>query len=77
MKKVVELKSEGSSSTPNIVIITLKISAEKGFVKEVDNSKLVIDLENSIAAERAAQQLIHLMHYGTKVLSFVNTLVPY
>jgi hypothetical protein len=31
--------------------------SEKGFVKEVDNSKLVIDLDGSIAAERAKQQL--------------------
>jgi hypothetical protein len=31
--------------------------SEKGFVKEVDDSKLVIDLDGSIAAERAKQQL--------------------
>ena len=30
--------------------------SEKGFVKEVDDSKLVIDLDGSIAAERAKQQ---------------------
>jgi hypothetical protein len=34
--------------------------SEKGFVKEVDDSKLVIDLEGSIAAERAKQQLAFL-----------------
>lgn len=34
--------------------------SEKGFVKEVNDSKLVIDLESSIAAERAKQQLSNL-----------------
>ncbi len=34
--------------------------SEKGFVKEVDDSKLVIDLESSIAAERAKIQLSNL-----------------
>ncbi|HYY67408.1 MAG TPA: hypothetical protein VE572_03580, partial [Nitrososphaeraceae archaeon] len=34
--------------------------SEKGFVREVDHSKLVIDLESSIAAERAKQQLSNL-----------------
>ncbi|MGA8106814.1 MAG: hypothetical protein WB815_09180, partial [Nitrososphaeraceae archaeon] len=34
--------------------------SEKGFVKEVYDSKLVIDLEGSIAAERAKQQLSSL-----------------
>lgn len=34
--------------------------SEKGFVKEVDVSKLVIDLDGSIAAERAKQQLSNL-----------------
>jgi hypothetical protein len=34
--------------------------SEKGFVKEVDDSKLVIDLGGSIAAERAKQQLSNL-----------------
>ncbi len=35
--------------------------SEKGFVKEVDNSKLVIDLDGRIAAERAKQQLSNLL----------------
>ncbi|MDQ3838897.1 MAG: hypothetical protein M3297_06475 [Thermoproteota archaeon] len=34
--------------------------SEKGFVKEVYDSKLVIDLDGSIAAERAKQQLSNL-----------------
>jgi hypothetical protein len=34
--------------------------SEKGFVKEVSDSKLVIDLDGSIAAERAKQQLSNL-----------------
>ncbi|MGC2387420.1 MAG: hypothetical protein WA460_10100, partial [Nitrososphaeraceae archaeon] len=35
--------------------------SEKGFVKGVYDSKLVIDLEGSIAAERAKQQLSNLL----------------
>jgi hypothetical protein len=34
--------------------------SEKGFVKEVDDSKLIIDLESSIAADRAKIQLSNL-----------------
>jgi hypothetical protein len=34
--------------------------SEKGFVKEVNDSKLVIDLDGKIAAERAKQQLSNL-----------------
>jgi hypothetical protein len=34
--------------------------SEKGFVKEVNDSKLVIDLDGRIAAERAKQQLSNL-----------------
>jgi hypothetical protein len=36
------------------------VCSEKGFVKEVDGSKLVIDLEGNIAAERGKQQLSNL-----------------
>jgi hypothetical protein len=42
------------------VIPLLASVSEKGFVKEIDDSKLVIDLESSIAAERAKQQLSNL-----------------
>jgi hypothetical protein len=51
-RKVVRIIGKEGQNVPLLASVS-----EKGFVKEVDDSKLVIDLEGSIAAERAKQQL--------------------
>jgi hypothetical protein len=51
--RIIGRENEGS-------IPLLASVSEKGFVKEVDDSKLIIDLESSIASERAKQQLSNL-----------------
>jgi hypothetical protein len=51
--RIVGREKEGS-------IPLLASVSEKGFVKEIEDSKLVIDLESSIASERAKQQLSNL-----------------
>jgi hypothetical protein len=51
-RKVVRIIGKEEQDIPLLASVS-----EKGFVKEVDDSKLVIDLEGSIAAERAKQQL--------------------
>jgi hypothetical protein len=51
-RKVVRIIGKEEQDIPLLASVS-----EKGFVKEVDDSKLIIDLEGSIAAERAKQQL--------------------
>jgi hypothetical protein len=55
-RKVVRIIGREEQDIPLLASVS-----EKGFVKEVDDSKLVIDLEGSIAAERARQQLSNLL----------------
>jgi hypothetical protein len=54
-RKVVRIIGREEQDIPLLASVS-----EKGFVKEVDDSKLVIDLEGSITAERAKQQLSSL-----------------
>ena len=54
-RKVVRIIGREENSIP-----LLASASEKGFVKEVNDSKLVIDLEGGVAAERAKQQLSNL-----------------
>ena len=54
-RKVVRIIGKEEQDIPLLASVS-----EKGFVKEVDDSKLVIDLEGSIAAEHAKQQLSFL-----------------
>ena len=54
-RKVVRIIGREEQDIPLLASVS-----EKGFVKEVDDSKLVIDLEGRIAAERAKQQLSSL-----------------
>jgi hypothetical protein len=55
-RKVVRIIGREEQDIPLLASVS-----EKGFVKEVYDSKLVIDLEGSIAAERAKQQLSNLL----------------
>ena len=54
-RKVVRIIGREEDSIPLLASVS-----EKGFVKEVNDSKLVIDLEGGVAAERAKQQLSNL-----------------
>ncbi|MFZ0264565.1 MAG: hypothetical protein WAL42_05720, partial [Nitrososphaeraceae archaeon] len=54
-RKVVRIIGREEQDIPLLASVS-----EKGFVKEVYDTKLVIDLEGSIAAERAKQQLSSL-----------------
>jgi hypothetical protein len=54
-RKVVRIIGKEEQDIPLLASVS-----EKGFVKKVDDSKLVIDLEGSVAADRAKQQLSFL-----------------
>jgi hypothetical protein len=60
-RKIVKMISKEEGGIPLLATVN-----EKGFVREVDDTKLVVDLDGNIRAERAQKQLSNLNNNNSR-----------